>query len=144
MRAVDSFNGKLAVVTGGGSGMGRELVRQLAAEGCSVATCDLNADAVAATAAMALDGAPAGVRVNAVVPGSIDTPAFATALSDEKLLAEYTAQLPAGRLGQAGEVADAALWLASDASSYVTGVALAVDGGVTAALMSPKLDLGTH
>jgi NAD(P)-dependent dehydrogenase (short-subunit alcohol dehydrogenase family) len=60
---VDSFDGKLAVVTGGGSGMGRELVRQLAAQGCSVATCDRNADAVAATAAMAQDGAPADVRV---------------------------------------------------------------------------------
>jgi NAD(P)-dependent dehydrogenase (short-subunit alcohol dehydrogenase family) len=60
---VDSFTGKLAVVTGGGSGMGRELVRQLAAEGCSVATCDLNADAVAAVAAMARTGAPPGVQV---------------------------------------------------------------------------------
>ncbi|MFI5083993.1 MAG: SDR family NAD(P)-dependent oxidoreductase, partial [Streptosporangiales bacterium] len=48
---MDSFTGKLAVVTGGGSGMGRELVRQLAAQGCSVAACDLNADAVAETAA---------------------------------------------------------------------------------------------
>jgi NAD(P)-dependent dehydrogenase (short-subunit alcohol dehydrogenase family) len=61
--AVDSFRGKLAVVTGGGSGMGRELVRQLAAEGCSVAACDLNADAVAAAAAMARAGARPGVRV---------------------------------------------------------------------------------
>ena len=60
---MDSFTGKLAVVTGGGSGMGRELVRQLAAQGCSVATCDLNADAVAETVAMAQVGAPPGVRV---------------------------------------------------------------------------------
>jgi NAD(P)-dependent dehydrogenase (short-subunit alcohol dehydrogenase family) len=60
---VDSFTGKLAVVTGGGSGMGRELVRQLAAQGCSVAACDLNADAVADAAATARVSAPPGVRV---------------------------------------------------------------------------------
>jgi NAD(P)-dependent dehydrogenase (short-subunit alcohol dehydrogenase family) len=60
---VDSFEGKLAVVTGGGSGMGRELVRQLAAQGCSVAACDLNADSVAAVAAIARADAPTGTRV---------------------------------------------------------------------------------
>jgi NAD(P)-dependent dehydrogenase (short-subunit alcohol dehydrogenase family) len=60
---MDSFSGKL-VVTGGGSGMGRELVRQLAAQGCSVAACDLNADAVTETAALAREGAPPGVRVS--------------------------------------------------------------------------------
>ena len=51
--AVDFYAGKLAVVTGGGSGMGRELVRQLAAHGCSVATCDWHAESVADTAATA-------------------------------------------------------------------------------------------
>jgi NAD(P)-dependent dehydrogenase (short-subunit alcohol dehydrogenase family) len=60
---MDSFAGKLAVVTGGGSGMGRELVRQLAAQGCSVATCDVRAEAIAGTAAMAREGAPPGVLV---------------------------------------------------------------------------------
>ncbi len=63
IKPVESFTGKLAAVTGGGSGMGRELVRQLAAQGCSVAACDLNADAVAAVAAMARTDAPPGVRV---------------------------------------------------------------------------------
>ena len=60
---MDSFAGKLAVVTGGGAGMGRELVRQLAAQGCSVATCDVHGEAIEQTAALAGEGAPPGVLV---------------------------------------------------------------------------------
>jgi len=60
---VDTFAEKLAVVTGGGSGMGRELVIQLAAGGCSVATCDLNADSVAETVELAQAGMLDGARV---------------------------------------------------------------------------------
>ena len=61
---MDSFEGKLAVVTGGSSGMGRELACQLAAQGCSVAACDWNAEGVAETAALALAEAPDGVLVS--------------------------------------------------------------------------------
>jgi NAD(P)-dependent dehydrogenase (short-subunit alcohol dehydrogenase family) len=60
---VETFTGKLAVVTGGGSGMGRELVRQLAADGCAVAACDWHADAVADAVAAARSGAPPEVLV---------------------------------------------------------------------------------
>ena len=59
---MDSFTSKLAVVTGGGSGMGRELVCQLAAQGCSVAACDWHPDAVAETASLARADAGSGVH----------------------------------------------------------------------------------
>jgi NAD(P)-dependent dehydrogenase (short-subunit alcohol dehydrogenase family) len=60
---METFDGRLAVVTGGGTGMGRELVIQLAADGCSVATCDINVDHMEETARRAEKDAPAGIRI---------------------------------------------------------------------------------
>lgn len=59
-----SFAGKLAVVTGDGSGIGRELIRQLVKAGCSVAACDWDTDAIAETAALAQSDAADGVLVS--------------------------------------------------------------------------------
>jgi NAD(P)-dependent dehydrogenase (short-subunit alcohol dehydrogenase family) len=87
--------------------------------------------------ALALEGAPHGVRVNALVPGAIDTPMLrreaAGAPDPERQLERFGAIHPLNRLGQAAEVAEAALFLASDAASFVTGAALPVDGGLLAA-----------
>ncbi|PYP51467.1 MAG: short-chain dehydrogenase [Gemmatimonadetes bacterium] len=86
--------------------------------------------------ALALDYAARGIRVNALCPGIIDTPMlrhFADAMPDPAAAwAAYGAAQPLGRLGTPEECAEAALWLVSSEASFVTGVALPVDGGFTA------------
>ena len=82
---------------------------------------------------VALQYAPLGVRVNAVCPGTIETPMVARMTAGGELDPEASlASIPLGRLGRPEEIAAAVLWLCSDAASYVTGVALPVDGGFTA------------
>jgi NAD(P)-dependent dehydrogenase (short-subunit alcohol dehydrogenase family) len=69
---MDSFEDKIAVVTGGGTGMGRELVRQLAEAGCHVAMCDVSAENMQQSKALALDGAASGVHVSTHVADVAD------------------------------------------------------------------------
>jgi NAD(P)-dependent dehydrogenase (short-subunit alcohol dehydrogenase family) len=86
------------------------------------------------TKSAALEYAPRGVRINAVCPGTIDTPMVADMLANGELdMADAVRNQPIGRLGTADEIAAAVLWLCSPGASFVVGVALPVDGGYTAA-----------
>ena len=84
--------------------------------------------------AMAVELAPHGITVNAVAPGFVPTDATATLHADAKFNEWISTRAPLGRWCEPSEVAGPAVFLASDAASYVTGHVLAVDGGLTAAL----------
>jgi NAD(P)-dependent dehydrogenase (short-subunit alcohol dehydrogenase family) len=92
---------------------------------------------LAITRALAMEGAAYGVRANALLPGAIDTPMVrreaAVASDPEEQMRRFGLIHPMARLGRPEEVAEAALFLASDAASFITGAALSVDGGLLAA-----------
>ena len=88
------------------------------------------------TRAMAIQYASRGIRVNAVMPGVMDTPLIYAQIagqyaSREAMVAARNARSPTGKMGDAWDVAHAALFLASDEAKYINGVCLAVDGGLT-------------
>lgn len=83
------------------------------------------------TRSAALEYVRRNIRINAVCPGMIDTPMWQRSISPE-LTEQLLAADPIGRLGQPSEIAEAVLWLCSDAASFVAGHALSVDGGMTA------------
>ncbi|MET8274688.1 glucose 1-dehydrogenase [Streptomyces sp. NPDC079189] len=85
------------------------------------------------TGSAALEYAPRGIRINAICPGTIDTPMVSDMIAKGELdRAEAEANQPIGRLGTAEEMAQAVLWLCSPGASFVVGVALPVDGGYVA------------
>lgn len=84
---------------------------------------------VGLTKAAAVDYAPDRIRVNAVCPGPTRTPGFDQVAAGTDMIAMQAAVTPLGRLATPEEAAAAAVWLCSDAASYVTGIALSVDGG---------------
>ena len=80
----------------------------------------------------ALTFGPAGIRVNAVAPGIIATETYMDRLAkDPEMEARTTVNIPLGRVGTTEEVAEAVVWLSSDAASYVTGSMLSLDGGLS-------------
>ncbi|GAA0666023.1 SDR family oxidoreductase [Streptomyces malaysiensis subsp. malaysiensis] len=84
---------------------------------------------VGLTKAAAVDHAPENIRVNAVCPGPTRTAGFEKVAAGTDMTARQEAITPLGRLATPEEVAAAAVWLCSDAASYVTGIAMSVDGG---------------
>jgi meso-butanediol dehydrogenase/(S,S)-butanediol dehydrogenase/diacetyl reductase len=89
---------------------------------------------VALTRNMALDYAPRGIRVNCLCPGFTRTPLIGRLLDTPDGEAKLTALHPLGRLGEPEDIANAVAFLLSDQASWITGVALAVDGGFSAGL----------
>jgi NAD(P)-dependent dehydrogenase (short-subunit alcohol dehydrogenase family) len=90
---------------------------------------------VGLTKSAALEYANAGIRVNAVCPGMIDTPMAKPKKGESDFFSwdeRAKQEVPLGRRGTPEEVAEAVLWLCSDAASYVTGIAIPVDGGILA------------
>jgi NAD(P)-dependent dehydrogenase (short-subunit alcohol dehydrogenase family) len=93
---------------------------------------------LAMTRELAVEYARKGIRANSICPGPIETPLLAELLSDPARRQRRLVHIPMGRFGRPEEIAKAALFLASDDASFVTGSALVVDGGITAAYVTPE------
>jgi NAD(P)-dependent dehydrogenase (short-subunit alcohol dehydrogenase family) len=90
------------------------------------------------TRELAVIYARSAIRVNALCPGPVLTPLLAKFLEDDAARKRRLLHVPMGRFGEPGEIAAAALFLASDDSSFMTGQSLLVDGGITAAYTTPE------
>jgi len=98
------------------------------------AYCASKGAVIALTRALAVDHVADGVRVNCICPGTVDTPWVRRLVEDAgESLAALRGRQPMGRLGTPQEIAEAALYLSEDASAFVTGSTLVIDGGLTAA-----------
>jgi NAD(P)-dependent dehydrogenase (short-subunit alcohol dehydrogenase family) len=93
---------------------------------------------LALTRELAIEYSRQGIRANALCPGPIETPLLAELLDDPEWARRRLVHIPMGRPGRAEEVARAALFLASDDSSFMTGASLIVDGGISAAYVTPE------
>lgn len=119
--------------SGGGAILSTASIAGMVGTSGQAAYAAAKAGVVMLTKCMALDGAEAGIRANAVSPGFVATPMLERYLDGQEAPAEARAEVeamhPLGRLGTPRDIADAFVYLASDESSWVTGTTLTVDGG---------------
>lgn len=136
---MSKFAVPLIAASGGGSIINTASGWGLAGGPRAVAYCASKGAVVLLTKAMAVDHGPQNIRVNCICPGDTDTPMLRDeALQLHELPKEFladAAKRPLGRIGKPEEIAQAVLYLASDASSFVTGAAMVVDGGGLAGKM---------
>ncbi len=117
---------------GGGSIINTASISGLHGDGGAVVYAASKAAVINLTRALSTDHAPDGVRVNAICPGTIETPPVKRMMENPANLDLNIRAHALRRLGQPEEIANAALWLASDESSFVSGEAIVVDGGLRA------------
>jgi len=122
------------VARGGGSIVNMGSVAGLVGLRNRAAYCASKGAVIALTRALAIDHVADGVRVNAVCPGTVDSPWVRRLVDDAgESLDALRARQPMGRLGTPDDIATAVLYLASDDAAFVTGTAFVIDGGLTAA-----------
>ncbi|MEO0367914.1 MAG: SDR family oxidoreductase [Pseudomonadota bacterium] len=116
-------------------------IESLASNPLHAAYCASKAGLNGLTQALAVDGGPLGIRCNAIAPGWIDTPLNDAFIESQKDPNQFRAGLadihPAGRTGTPQDVAELAVWLASDKAEFVTGQIWTIDGGRTSKLSLP-------
>ena len=127
------------IATGGGSIVNvASFVAHMGAATPQIAYTASKGGVLSLTREVAVEHARNGIRANALCPGPVETPLLAELMSDPARRARRLVHIPMGRLGRAEELARAALFLASDDSSFMTGASLLVDGGITAAYTTPE------
>jgi 3-oxoacyl-[acyl-carrier protein] reductase len=146
---------KVALVTGGGTGIGEAIAKVFAREGAKVVITGRRKDqlervkairgyeyhaypaakagVIMLTKTVAVHYAKQNIRCNCICPAGVETPGVADILADPQAKAQSAAFHPLGRLGQAEEIAEAAVYFASNESRWTTGSILTVDGGLMAA-----------